>query len=350
MIFFILGVLDTCSWIFFIINFDVIKYYNILIVLKLSFFLWQRHIYLDSIKPFLLFAVISIVVTGLSYLNAQTAIETPYLKVIGFFVSLFLTIQLTASDTNNSYFSGAMASLVLCVCIFLSFYLLGFLETRFGRYLFFGGSHPNLGGEYFAAGAMCLGLKRLSLLKVFFYCFFAFGSYLLQARASFLTICLLLFCVFLFKSRSYLLPVNIVCSFLLCFLVFLNFDALMGSDDAYRGNESGLSGRTEIYKEAIASLKKNPFLGVGYGYFDGERREAVHNFFLQGFAENGVFFILILLCLASRLFSLFGSNLFLFYMVLCFSLMVFLNARFFNLNPFPFLLYFILFKKEKTIF
>lgn len=353
MIFCFVGFLDTMSWISYLLGFDVANYYNFVVIVKICLVAWKNDYGMQSLKSFLFLALISLSVVTFSIYGAEVDLTGPLLKLAGFFTSLGLSIYLTNNDRQNYYFMGVLWSLALCVFLYFTFFYTGKIEDSFGRYLFFGGTHPNLGGEIFAAGALSLALLRPNYCIAILFLIFFIASYLLQARAAMVTI-ILLTLNYLFSSLrnsnffSRFLIASIVA--ILVLLTSFHTDEIFGISSQYRGMDSGLSGRDDLYKIAWKGFLDKPFQGLGYGFFDGERLPYVHNFFLQGLAEMGMYFVFIVAYLGYLLYCVLKKNLYLGSCILCLIPLITLNARFFNLNPFPFLVYLILLKKQNNCY
>jgi len=228
----------------------------------------------------------------------------------------------------------------------------GHIPDHYGRMLFFGGSHPNLGGESFAVFLVAILFCLRGVPFLIAWSLMTYGIYLMQARAA-LLVAFGVFLIFAWRyleSKRRLKPLYIF-SLLAIFSILLLyswenisvfFTKLFMLADVSRGVGTGFVGRAERWSDALNTFANNPFFGVGFDAFDRDGMLSPHNYFLTGMAYLGMSSFLLFIYLGACIYCLIRRNSSL---ALCFSPVLFLlifNDRFINLNVYPFVLYVVI--------
>lgn len=273
------------------------------------------------------------------------------LGVFAFCVSLFLSLMLIRTEDTRGYLAGMGGVGLIGSSLYILLAFLGLVEQHYGRYMFWGDNHPNLGSETFVAfllaGVVVFNKKSVVILFVLtITCII-----LMQARAA-LLVALSgagFYLYFLFKERVIKLEVVVVfVLFLTLVSVVLSveilglFNQVFLVEDVNRGIGTGFVGRGERWAQAIELFYSNPWFGGGFSAFDVDGLLTPHNFVLAGLAYMGVL-----------------SLIFYFYLLFCFGVVwkhfkklalamvplvffVIFNDRFVNMNPYPFCFYVLL--------
>ena len=111
--------------------------------------------------------------------------------------------------------------------------------------------------------------------------------------------------------------------------------------------ESGFVGRDKLWSEAWHYFLASPIIGNGAGFFDRYGVE-IHNFFLYGLSEFGLLSLLIYGMIFFLFYDLYRTNKPWFFCFIGIPIFWIFNDRFFNINPYPFLLYIVLFAHANT--
>jgi O-antigen ligase len=227
----------------------------------------------------------------------------------------------------------------------------GHFEGKWGRYNYFGDSHPNLGSEIIAMSviyAACvlspIRLAAFSLVSIYAINF-------MQGRAG-LIVCLLATVMGIFtrienpRNRA-ALAAAVIFAFLLSLTVYHEttityLNSILLLNDEHRGSDTGFVGRDELWGGAWDAFLQSPVIGNGAGF---EERLDVnpHNFFLFGLALFGSLSIFVFGVIIYLYYELFKKNISWFSILIITTIMFVFNDRFFNLNPYPFFLYVALF-------
>lgn len=272
-----------------------------------------------------------------------------YLQYAAFGLSLVLSASLVPTRRHFAQYSRAFLMVPGSVAMLhLSSILTGQAQNHFGRYLYVGGQHPNLGGEIAAATAFLaacfLGLRWFLLAAGPL----AASAITMQARAAAACIVLLIVVRVLWvrapQSRivgpavavAFVVTIGLLGGSQSDFYRYIADEVLL-ADDAYRGLDSGFTGRIDPWRESLRAFKVSPLVGQGIGYVAGEI--GAHNAFLYGLSRHGLLSLLIWVPLALGLSSLWQHDRRQFLLVSSTAVLFLFNARFLNLNPFPFVIY-----------
>jgi hypothetical protein len=123
---------------------------------------------------------------------------------------------------------------------------------------------------------------------------------------------------------------------------FSYLNSILLLNDEHRGVDTGFVGRDELWGGAWDAFLQSPLVGNGAGF---EERLDVnpHNFFLYGLALFGFLSLFVFGVIIYLYFDMFKKDISWFSVLILTSIMFVFNDRFFNLNPYPFLLYVALF-------
>jgi O-antigen ligase len=268
------------------------------------------------------------------------------------------------SDENIGLYMKAFGLSCLLACVtFL--YQLNFVPLNAdngvweasGRYTFIYGTQPNLGGEVLLSGfvAFCIARVNTVFLAAVFVLFFA-ALNLLESRAAMLSI-LMAFSLYIYAEKirwfSPASRIAVVVSLVLIVTSLLVFNRqyisnLFLLDDQYRGVGTGYVGREDHWASAWETFTESPIFGIGFGYF---RDGAVtpHSMWLGMLSIMGLMSVFIVIAMFQNAWRVYTINTSIFLLVLSFLPMTVFNDRFLNLNPYPFLLFIILFLPRKAL-
>lgn len=273
-----------------------------------------------------------------------------WIAAFGFVAHLVLTMAAVRPDKIRPYLASvAYAGLAVAVMYDL-LVILGRIEVVYGRYLFFGGSHPNLGSEILAmttvAACMSLGFRRFLLVAL--PALIAAG--LMQGRAALLVMLLAIairLCVWVVKQRR-LVIIVVLCVGALGLAALLSAPVrnwlattagtVFLTDDPYRGFGTGFVGRSDRWQAAWNSFLEKPLFGQGFGFYESTGVESAHNFYMYALVEFGFLalpiFLYAIWCMR-RMATVSPRE---FVCFLPIMVLTVLNDRFINLNPYPFVM------------
>lgn len=281
-----------------------------------------------------------------------------FVQIFGFSAEFILSLLIVKGATR-SYLSAASLAITLFAVLHILQCLGGGLISTLGRFPYFSGSHPNLGGELAAAAAFGAALCHRKPVAILFLFILLVDSLLMQSRAAIIAIAVMLFALFVFDKHKRL-SVNrfywvaaIISAFLVLGLVsgYLSFviDAVNSAlllSDAGRGIGSGASGRSELWAFSLKLFLESPLIGHGLGYFDEIDFVGSHNTILFAMAQSGLVGLMIVSLVLVKLW--YFSRLSLFNLSLSLAIMVLFmfNDRFININAYPFCIYVFLFSSN----
>jgi O-antigen ligase len=349
------GMMDMGVSFTYLYGIDVTTYYAITLVAKLALagVLGQRtpQIQIRNV------AVLCILIDGLIISSFVRPVETAVVaRLIGFIGQLFLSGTYIRSKEFIPYIRAITLVTLFIVLLYIFKWSIGNLESFYGRFLFFGGSHPNLGGEIIASGVFVTGflvkprwflsLSGLSLVPLF----------LMQSRAAILFVMFLqAVCIFYtyVRGRSPLFQVFFA-FIVLCGVViaYLNFGGLADQFllyDEHRGIGSGYVGRDDLWTFALDAFYKSPIVGNGFGYFESIESIGAHNLFLFILGEYGIVGFVIIGWLLHGVFRFGLSRRPVMFWFMSFFILAWFNDRFVNLNPYPLLFYVLIWIDAETI-
>jgi O-antigen ligase len=345
----ILGVLDTIAITAYILHAELLIFQFAVLGLKLLLLpvlLRQRSSAVAQLPLLFSFALCCI----LSLVFAMFPTPGAVLQIIGFLSNLTLTLLLLPEEVGPY-----LRTTSLMITIYNAIYCIAAAINRIpvvdGRHQYFNGAEPNLGAEIAAmgvvAGAMTLSLPRFMLVSIPA----LIVSLLTQGRAAILAIALTIMLkfyrsVFLGQRNSRLrlwvfasLPFVLVGT--LASLPYLVTSLMLSDKD--RGFGAGVSGRTELWLNALHFFQTRPLTGIGLGGYGALKLLPPHNFILYAMAEMGLLSFAVFAIigyLAVRCYQQRGGPTV--YLLMLLPLLMF-NARLFNLNIYPFALFVALF-------
>jgi O-antigen ligase len=349
------GAIDGASGFMALLHLPVAAWYGPTVAIKLLFLAWTRPSLVMPSGWTSLFVATTATMIVLTLL-AGIVEPTPYFQAAGFLVEFLLTILILRHSDLPPYLLGATGTILASASIHAIMCVTHHMTVEWGRFDYFNGEHPNLGGEIAAAGSMAavIALPRIPALAVIAVLFA--DSYLLQARAAMIAEVVSAAVPLMFNEARRLTPMRAsilvlvgTSSALAMGVVGLSQNALgvgnllMLTNDVHRGFATGFSGRTELWSIAIRLFQESPLLGHGFGYFDTIGYLGPHNIVLYGLAENGVASLGCFLAVAGAYTRLARRDLYAFAAAAAMLPLLIFNDRFINLNPYPFLLYVLLF-------
>jgi O-antigen ligase len=291
-----------------------------------------------------------------SFVDVENASFTPYITVTLFVVNLFfLLIIIDKSEikvflryffVTTSFFAFAHIILVLT----------GQIEDSNGRYLFFGNTHPNLGGEIYAvaafAGAISLGKKAY----LFYSLPFIVSSFYLQSRTGMTVVALtLIFRLFFTDKDKFQFRNLIVGTYITFFIVSILLsvssiriwliERVLFFEDVNRGIGTGLvTGRDDRWAQAWDDFSKSPFFGNGLNWHSDGLNLSAHNPILFSLVYFGIFGFIFWVIITHSIIRIFLTQFQTFLLLSPNLIMILLNDRFLNSNAFPLLFYFCILK------
>jgi O-antigen ligase len=281
-----------------------------------------------------------------SLIFAQGNTLMPLVQALGFAFSMATTLLLLRIEQVGGYLRGVAWTISMSSVVFIAMALTGRLSVVWGRTYYFHDAQPNLGAELAVAASVA---AALSMRRP--YAFIAlnlFASWLLEGRSAIIAIVFLLLIMgarLLWNSARtrgvahvFALPVFI--GAILATLPTV-LDA-MRIHDQHRGEVAGF-GRLGRWSNALETFQNHPFTGLGYGMHSALGLRSPHNFFFYGLAELGILSTFTFATIVLLFFLSLKHNARASLFVLPFlSLMIF-NDRFLNMNPYPFVMFVIMF-------
>ncbi|QAY95609.1 hypothetical protein CWB41_07530 [Methylovirgula ligni] len=279
-----------------------------------------------------------------------------YAKIFGFVTHVFITLTMIRRDNLPKYMLASVGVMFASTLIYLVAAKTGHIDTTFGRYSYFHHTHPNLGSEIIAMSivlAACV-LGWVPFLIVTLPSLYAI--YLMEGRAALVVALITIGAKLVYdewrnKKRLALILGGLAGAGVLALLVSDKAGTLLNSafllHDKYRGIGSGFVGRDQLWNVAWHWFMASPIIGNGAGFFDRYGVE-IHNFFLFGLSEFGILSLLIYGMIFYLFYELYRTNRKWFFCFLGIPVFWMFNDRFFNINPYPFLLYVVLFAHANT--
>jgi len=345
----VVGILDISVGLSYLFQINVTVWYGLTLALKLAVVALLRApgrlMVLFHFPALAAFALLLV----LSSWTANAGVSV-WLAAGGFVIHLLLTLAALRRDAVGAYLKAVAFFGLVLAAVYDVMAMMGGIEIRYGRYLFFGGSHPNLGSEIFAmslvAAAMSFDLRRfaivapISLLAVI----------LMQGRAALLVmllVCLVRILQLVSKSKRVLSFTGLATALALLVVIYIDtsreaviamFNSLFMLDDPYRGTGTGFVGRSERWEMAWDAFVEKPIFGQGFGFYATKGIEGAHNFYMYSLVEFGLVSVPIF---AYGLWCLVRVRRFdaaIFARFLPISILTVFNDRFINLNPYPFVM------------
>jgi len=282
------------------------------------------------------------------------------LEGLGQYVLIALNVSSTLillRPTNFNRYTRALGVLSSGInVLFVIMALAGQIPDHFGRMLYFGGAHPNLGSEIAAIGviSLCMTFSLRPTHVVALSIPNLVACFLMQGRTGMLAI------VFAVLIRLYLSVrgrgMNYLLGLVTLLLIVVPIGALLGGrtiradisevlllEDSHRGVGTGFVGRDGRWKGGIDMFLSSPLTGGGPDVFRSEAMLSPHNWFMYGIGELGALFLLVLFFMIRCVVRAYRYNSAHVLVLSPVLLMMMLNDRFMNLNAYPTLMYVFLF-------
>lgn len=343
----VVGMLDVSVSASYFFGIEIVWWYALTLILKLGTVALLRvpgrSTVLSNLSALSALAILLIVSSWMG-----NAAATVWMAALGFMAHLSLTLMALRADAVTVYLKAvAYSGMAVAVAYDLAA-ISGAIEVVYGRYRFFGGSHPNLGSEIIAmttvAAGMSLGLRRFALVALPG----VLAVSLMQGRAALLVI-LLAILVRLYQGaavtrRLLVTGISIVGLLVLVVLLVEPVHDWLGAalntafliDDTNRGLGTGFVGRSERWRMAWNAFVDKPLLGQGFGYYETTGVESAHNFFMYAFVEFGLLALPIFIYLLRGLTRMARLDKEQFIRFAPIIVLAVFNDRLFNLNPYPF--------------
>lgn len=267
-----------------------------------------------------------------------------YVRAAVFVVELFVTLALVRRANLKSYMSGAAIVLVAGTLLYVAAASRGAITQEWGRYTYFNDASPNLGAEIIA---MSIVVASCSFSPIWLALAAAPSIYavnLLQGRAALIVVVVVVAMrLIMSELRPFVAPAGAVALAALAYSGHLApaLNSALMLQDQERGMSTGFTGRDQYWGNAIKCFLDSPFIGSGVG-----ANVEAHNFFLYGLCQFGALSILIFGTLFVMFMKLAASGQKEMFGMLALPILFIFNDRFINLNPYPFLMYVILFAHD----
>jgi O-antigen ligase len=124
--------------------------------------------------------------------------------------------------------------------------------------------------------------------------------------------------------------------------IYTYISSFLFLDDEYRGLASGFVGRDDLWSGAWNYFLLSPIIGNGAGFFEHLVDVYPHNFFLYGLSEFGLLSLPVFGIMFALMFAMFRNDLQKYVSLASISIFWIFNARFININPYPFLFFAVL--------
>jgi hypothetical protein len=357
------GLLDSSVWIGAYDNGSYFFLYSALAVAckALILLIFLRTVRLSNAR--LLWSVyLSIVITVCASIIQGTTNFEGVIQPVGVLISLTLTLMVLSDENITLYMKAFGISCFVCCLVFL--FQVNFVPLNtsgvlylYGRYSFIFGTQPNLGGEILFTGFIAFCIARINTKIIFsIFALYFTAIYLLESRTAMLSM-MFAFSLYMYVEKiRWLAPINrvLLTSMLVVLIVsycVLNIESISNLfllEDTYRGIGTGFVGRAEHWESAWNIFLEYPLFGIGFGYF---RHDVVtpHSMWLGMLSMMGLMSFFILAAILQNGWRIYNANAMVFLFLLSFIPMTILNDRFLNLNPYPFLLFVLLFLPRKAL-
>lgn len=324
-------------------------WYALALGLKIIICLQQRHkIYLGQVAALSFYGISGIILIS-SMIGGSSLSD--YIRIFAFIFSLFTTLSLIRRQNLETYILTCVYVLGASTLLYIFMVYTGHFEGNWGRYNYFGDSHPNLGSEIIAMSVIYASCVLPPVRLAAFAIPGVYATNLMQGRAG-LIVCISAVVTGIFtriespRNRAVLASI-VIFALILSFTVyheatFAYLNSIFLLNDEHRGVDTGYVGRDELWGGAWESFLQSPIVGNGAGF---EERLDInpHNFFLFGLALFGFCSFFVFGVIIYLYAELYRTNIQWFSVFMIASIMFVFNDRFFNLNPYPFLLYVALF-------
>jgi len=228
------------------------------------------------------------------------------LKTVPVSCSMALTLLMTSTRASLQAYAKAVVGFTTFMSVVYLFTVFqGQIDSHFGRLMFFNGSHPNLGSEIGAAAIILACIFYRGWPLVIRLVILSAPLFLMQGRAAIVAAALAvgIHAAYGFSAHFRRRPATTVvatalavptAAYLLWGHVTAAFDQVMLVGDPYRGRGTDLVGRMDRWVDALAMIKERPLLGYSSAVFEQPGVQTPHDFFLYGFVNLGIPFLLAL--------------------------------------------------------
>ena len=356
------GLLDALGFVQYLFDFNQTYFYAIILFVKLAIFMTSEWDFRSIVPAIPLLGTILLGLTISSGVNSVDLIDV--LRVVMAVFSIILTLVIINGDFKR-YSIGLAAIGFAISALYIIQYRTGSIVEVNDRLYFFGGSHPNLGGEILSVIVI---LATTTLKPRAFSALFLVSSYccwLMQSRASILAMIVsaLLYAAFYVYSKFGKVHATIS---IFCLVVFgglylviatssgaegptkvieFFYNSVFLVEDSYRGADSGLSGRDLNWYQTLEIIDTYFFAGAGIEY---PRRLDIlqpHNWFLYPVALFGLFGYFVIATMIHALVKVTISNKDELVRIVPILVLLMLNDRFMNMNINPLGIYVYLFAR-----
>lgn len=296
----------------------------------------------SSIRTLFLAAIVLLALAGtlVDAFSGPTAWQ-PMARYWAVALSMLGTLSLVSNTQYATYAKTLVVLPALAAALHITMAMHGTVPSQYGRFFYFRGSHPNLGGEIAAAAgiAAALALNVRWLLPVS--AVLLADCLLLQSRAAILAILLSLGIRLLWSKTGAIIAAAGAFLLLAWLIAYGDFDpadlasSIFRLDDYYRGVGSGFAGRSARWDYALSLFFESPVWGAGLSIFGGTGERDPHNAFLFGLASHGLMSLLFWLVLASALRTIANARLRDAAILGAGWVLLVFNDRFLNLNLYP---------------
>ncbi|RYG88865.1 MAG: O-antigen ligase domain-containing protein [Alphaproteobacteria bacterium] len=348
----IVAALDCSAIVSYQFGVSTMTWYALTLVIKLflvvGFVRWKTNL------PFVAFFSVafglSVAISGV--VNGEAG--PPIVQAYGFCIHLCLTGLLIARGTLATYLKSVSVVVTGAALLHVSLCAVGVMPSVYGRYLYYGSSSPNLGGEINAMAAICAALvMRRKTFYVILTILVASCLYM-QTRSAILTI-LLTSCLRAIVDENGRIAIRGLAAATLSMALFLTLAIVaiifhdriseIGSDvfrltDTHRGSGTGFVGRSDRWQVGQYLFNQNPLVGVGWGGIEARGLLSPHNIFWSIAAQLGLIGILSVFgSLALSMFSVGRRSVGVFLVLSCAAPLLIFNDRSINLNIYPYVLF-----------
>lgn len=278
-----------------------------------------------------------------------------YIRIAMFLLNFLVLLTLIKRETFPFFGAAFLRTISAIAILHILLIQSGQISEHFGRYMFIGNVHPNLGGEIYAVAALigALSVKKRAFLLLLTP--LLISAYLMQSRTgSAVILMLLLIKIFCetsdqkLNTKSLVIGSTLMLALLAIALIIPDLrefiiNGIFRADDEYRGLSTGMiSGRDAQWQGALSIFYENPFFGNGLSTFGGEDQRGAHSPILYSLAMFGISGIIFWLYFAWKYYNAFKIDPRPAIYILPVTLMIIINDRFLNSNPFPLFFYIFL--------
>jgi O-antigen ligase len=344
---FLVGLLDASGYLLYLTGVDETLWHSATLAIKSAMLVLTAKYLNGPGKEFkLLFTLLSISIVVSSIVNIGNIGVDTLFKYFAVIVSMYTTMCLIRKHFR-AYSLAYVIHGLICVLLYVIMVFRGGIDDYFGRYLFFNGTHFNLGCEIMVAFAVATAQTTRKIVALPLCVAYLYATSLMQGRSAMLAICIVI-ALMLYSIIIYDRGIGRLCA-IAGLLISVSAALLQSSvrekisdaflvTDQYRGMDSGFSGRDDYWGAALDTFVSSPWFGAGIGS-ENESGLQAHNFFLYGISQFGLsvlpFFLALIVLLAT---AVLNSNRNGWYIAAFAALLVF-NDRFINMNIYPFFFY-----------